>query len=84
MNEQADIEYHLKSFAEAFVLDMHKDKWLNLLSKRPEDLWKNSPKFFNHLDHRYIEQDNSLSDVASLDTSGVFYDFKHEPKRITF
>lgn len=84
MNENIDIEQHLKSFAQAFVTDDRKEKWLGLLSERPDNIHALSYKLFNYLDHNYIEQNDSLANVAGDDTVGVFYDFNHEPKCVSF
>lgn len=84
MNNKPDIEYHLRSFAEAFVMGSRKDKWLALLSERPENILSQSSKLFNYLDHNYIEQNDALSNVSSDDMRGVFYDFINEPKCISF
>lgn len=84
MNKPLDIELHMRSFAEAFAADARKEKWLDLLTNRTENTFNQSSKLFNHLNHRYIEQNDSLSDIASPDTPGVFYNFKDEPKCISF
>jgi hypothetical protein len=84
MNSKPDIQQHMKSFAEAFVLDARKEKWLDLLCERPDSIFKQSSKLFNYLDHNYIEQNDSLENIVSHDEVGVFYDFKYEPKFISF
>ena len=84
MNEPLDIELHMRSFAEAFAADARKDKWISLLIERSENTYNQSSKLFNHLNHRYIEQNDSLNDIAPSDIQGVFYNFKDEPKCISF
>ncbi|HEY9050476.1 MAG TPA: hypothetical protein VIQ03_02960 [Gammaproteobacteria bacterium] len=84
MNNNPDIQQHLKSFAEAFVLDSRKQKWLHLLSERPDNILSQSSKLFNYLDHNFIVQNDSLTNVASHDELGVYYDFKSEPEIISF
>ena len=84
MNKPLDIELHMRSFAEAFAADARKEKWLDLLTNRSENTFNQSSKLFNHLNHRYIEQNDSLSNIAPDDTVGVFYDFKDEPRCISF
>lgn len=74
----------MRSFSEAFVLQARKDKWVDLLCKRPNNVIKQASKLFNHLDHNYIEQNDSLENVAPNDTVGVYYDFNHEPKSLSF
>jgi hypothetical protein len=74
----------MKSFAEAFVLKERKDRWARLLCERPNNIFKESSKLFNHLNHNYIEQNDSLINIAPYDNVGVFYDFCDEPKCITF
>lgn len=59
-------------------------KWVGLLCERPDNILSLSSKLFNYLDHNYIEQNDSLDDVALDDTVGVFYDFNGEPKCISF
>lgn len=63
---------------------MRKDTWIGLLSERPDHILNRSSKLFNYLDHNYIEQNDSLNNVAAKDKPGVFYDFKSEPKCISF
>ncbi len=84
MDDALDIEIHMRSFAETFVLSTRKDQWVYLLSERSDNTFKQSSKLFNHLDHNYIEQNDSLYDITSYDTPGVFYNFKDEPKCISF
>lgn len=74
----------MKSFAEAFAADARKEKWIGLLTRRSENTFNQSSKLFNHLNHQYIEQNDSLNDIAALDKQGVFYNFKDEPKYISF
>ena len=84
MNEQPDIELHLSSFAESFVEESRKEKWIGLLSERPDNILSLSYKLFNYLNHNYIEQNDALDNVVSDDTVGVFYDFNEEPQCISF
>ena len=84
MNKPLDIELHLRSFAEAFVASHRKDTWTYLLCERPDYILMHSSKLFNHLDHNYIKQNDPLNHVAPYDTVGVFYNFKDEPKCISF
>jgi hypothetical protein len=84
MNDTPDIQQHMKLFAEAFLLDSRKEKWARLLCERPETIFNQSSRLFNYLDHNYIEQNDSLQNVVVDDTVGIFYDFKNEPKLITF
>ena len=84
MNDRVDIELHLRAFAESFALETRKDKWVDLLSKRPVSIRLQSSKLFNHLDHNYIEQNDSLEHVAPNDQVGVFYNFIDKPKCISF
>lgn len=84
MNNKLDIDSHMRSFAESFVLQERKEKWVDLLQTRPENILTLSSKLFNYLDHNFIEQDDSLNNVTAQDTIGVFYDFKSEPKCISF
>ena len=83
MNNTLDVDFHLKTFAEEFVLDSRRDKWITLLSERPENILSQSNKLFNYLDHNFIEQDDSLVDVAADDMLGVYYDFDGELECIT-
>ena len=84
MNNILDIELHMRSFAESFMLEARKDKWAGLLCERPSNIIIQSSKIFNHLNHNYIEQNNELDNVAPYDNVGVFYDFIGEPKCISF
>lgn len=84
MSNQLDIELHLKSFVESFILEARKDKWTGLLCERPKNIVMQSSKLFNHLDHNYIEQNDSLDNIAPDDTVGVFYDFIEKPACISF
>ena len=84
MNNIVDIELHMRSFSHAFILEARKDKWTGLLLERPNNISMQSSKLFNHLDHNYIEQNDSLENVAPYDNVGVFYDFNHNPKCLSF
>ena len=84
MKNILDIELHMRSFTDAFILEARKDKWTGLLCERPANVFNQSSKLFNHLDHNHIEQNDTLENVAPYDKVGVFYDFNHEPKCITF
>ncbi len=84
MPNNLDIELHLRSFAEEFVLEGRRDKWLALLAERPDTIRNQSTRLFNYLDHNYIEQNNSLVNVTSDDTLGIYYDFDTTPKCIAF
>lgn len=84
MNNSIDIQQHLQAFAEAFIIDSRRETWVELLRERPDTLFFKSTKLFNYLDHNYVEQDNALSNMAEEDVVGVFYDFKHDPKVISF
>jgi len=84
MNNKLDIESHIRSFAETFVLPGRRDKWIRLLCERPDTILSQSSRLFNYLDHNYIEQNDSLNDVSPDDTLGVFYDFINEPECISF
>ena len=79
-----DIELHIRSFIDAFILEAQKDKWTGLLFERPDNVFNQSSKLFNHLDHNHIEQNDTLENVAPYDNVGVFYNFNHEPKCISF
>ena len=46
MNIKSDIEQHMKSFAEVFVLDARKEKWTNLLCERPASISMQASKLF--------------------------------------
>lgn len=83
MNDISDIEQHMRSFAEAFILSGRKEKWIGLLCERPDTITKSSSKLFNHLDHNFIEQNDLLVDVAPYDTAGIFYNFSDSPKCIS-
>jgi len=83
MNDTTNIDVHLKSFAEAFVLPQRKEKWITLLSQRPENIISEASKLFNYLDHNYIEQNDQLKNVVSHQSTGVYYDFKHQPKCVS-
>ena len=74
----------MKSFAETFVLDSRRDKWVSLLIERPDNILAQASRLFNYLDHNYIEQNDALSNVAADDVRGVFYDFSDEPQCISF
>ncbi len=74
----------MRSFVEAFVLKERKAKWVALLCERPENIFLQSSRLFNHLDHNCIEQNDSLDNVAPADKVGVFYDFTDKPKCIPF
>ena len=84
MNNILDIELHMKAFSESFVLKERQDTWVYLLCERPDDIFTRSSKLFNYLDHNYIEQNDALNNTASQDQAGVFYNFYHEPKCISF
>lgn len=84
MNSKVDIEFHLRAFAEAFVLESRKEKWVDMLSERPDSIISQAAKLFNYLEHNYIEQNDALECVAADDVIGVFYDFSDEPKCISF
>ena len=71
----SDIEHHMRSFADAFDLEGRRDKWINLLSERPDTILGYSSKLFNYFNHNYIEQN---------DTVGVYYDFVGEPRCMSF
>lgn len=84
MNNTLEIEQHMMSFVDAFILKERKDKWADLLCGRPKSIFLQSSKLFNHLDHNCIEPNDSLENVAPSDKVGVFYDFNNEPKCISF
>lgn len=84
MNNLLDIEIHMRSFAEAFVISTRKEQWVYLLSERSNNTFKKSSKLFNHLDHKYIEQNDSLANITSTEQQGVYYNFNDEPKCMSF
>ena len=84
MNKLLDIQLHFRSFAESFAISTRKDTWVYLLCERPDNILMHASKLFNHLDHRYVEQNDSLHNVTSDEQSGVFYNFKDEPEFISF
>ena len=84
MNNKVDIQQHMKLFAESFMLESRKEKWARLLCERPESIFNQSSRLFNYLYHNLIEQNDSLKNVADDDATGVFYDFKDEPRIISF
>lgn len=84
MNNTLDIEQHLKSFVDYFVEEGRKEKWVGLFSERPDNMLSLTGKLFNYLDHNYLEQDDTLNNIAPDDTVGVFYDFNTEPTCLSF
>ena len=84
MNNTLDIEQHLKSFVESFVLEERHETWTYLLRERPDDILTRSSKLFNYLSHNHITQNDSLSNTASDDQLGIFYDFTSDPECISF
>ena len=77
-----DCDEHLTGFASAFVIASKRERWLELLSRRGKNTFRNSAKLMDALDSRYcLRVDGKWElDANSL---GVFYDFFSEPSVTT-
>ena len=83
MQNNPDINLHLTAFAETFVLETRREKWLMLFAQRPAMIASQSSRLFNYLNHNLIEQNDALANVATDTAHGVFYDFHSEPRIMT-
>src|SRR4051812_24102253 len=77
-----NIEHHLMSFVEAFVIGPKKDRWKLLLAKRGKNTFRDSHKLQAALDVRYCARTQE-TDHPTAATMGVFFDFHIEPVVIT-
>ena len=73
-----DVELHLQSFVDSFVVSARKDRWKGLFAKRSGKLHRQSHKLYQALDRRYcqVEPDPKGFDWNS---KGVYFDFCSEP-----
>src|SRR5437868_5244866 len=77
-----DVEHHLMSFVDAFVIGAKKDRWKELLTRRGKNIGRNSSKLMAALDDRFclrVEQ----TDYLNATSLGVFYEFRDEPRILT-
>ncbi len=79
-----DINEHLVSFAESFIVKSKIERWTDLLSRRPKKIFAKSSDIYKHLDMNYVVQNDALQNFVDEDTVGVYYDFINEPSIISF
>ena len=70
---------HATAFVAAFVVPAKRERWLDLLTRRPRQIFGNSHKLHSALDRRTCRK---VGDVppASLRGEGIFYAFSDAPK----
>lgn len=76
--DEADWLRHAAGFAAAFVSPARRERWAELLARRPRRIGRDSHKLHAHLDRRVCRP---VSDwPAGLRGDGVFYGFYESPR----
>ncbi|MCE9533833.1 MAG: hypothetical protein K8T89_22305 [Planctomycetes bacterium] len=70
---------HASGFVEAFIVPTKRERWLELLTKRPHRIGRYSHKMHSDLDRRTGRRVESFSS-AGLKGEGVFYAFADLPR----
>ena len=78
-----DVEEHLAAFVRAFVVAAKRDRWLELLSRRGRNAFRNSSQLMDALDGRFCIRADGAWDLDP-DRPCVFYGFHDEPTVMTF
>lgn len=78
-----DVELHLRSFVESFVVSARKERWKELFAKRNHKLHRQSHKLHQALDRRYCQVD-PVPHGFDWNSMGVYFDFRPEPSLRTF
>ena len=72
---------HATGFAAAFVAPLKRGRWLDLLSRRPRRISRDSHKMHSDLDRRSCRCVGG-SVPAEIQAAGVFYDFFDAPRLV--
>jgi hypothetical protein len=69
---------HAEAFAAAFVAPAHRERWRELLVRRPRRVRRNAHKLYNTLDRRVCRPVSELP--AAVRGDGLFYGFFDRPR----
>jgi hypothetical protein len=76
--EEADWLRHAAGFVAAFVTPAKRERWADLLTRRPRRILRESHKLHADLDRRYCHTVDRLP--PSVRGSGLFYEFFDVPR----
>lgn len=81
-NEELE-HMHLEGFAKSFIKNAHMDRWINMLTVKRKNLYKNSSKLENHLDKTHCILVSKATDKIPQNAEGMYFDFIDRPIIVT-
>jgi hypothetical protein len=78
-----NVEDHLAAFVRGFVVAAKRDRWLELLTRRGRNAFRNSDKLMDALDGRFCVRADGVWDIDPGRLC-VYYDFRDEPSVVPF
>ncbi len=76
--DEADWLRHVAGFAAAFIAPAKRERWVEMLVRRPRRIGRNSHKLHSDLDRRTCRRVTELPEVVRGD--GLFYQFFDVPR----
>jgi hypothetical protein len=73
---------HVAAFTAAFITSAKRERWLELLTKRPRRIVRQSHKMHSDLDRRTCRNVGEVF-PAGLKGAGLFYDFSDPPRVVS-